>query len=296
MKNIITFAALGATLLIGATRAQAADSYNFTLDSAKSKLDVKNNISVTTQGYLQGQYDATTNPSGTRTKNGLKGSFPSTTNEQVVSNPALAIGGPMSATASGTYKASIDTGKLTISISNFAVDYLSGSTLSQTVSMTLNTGDFRTASPNYAYPAGAITVPGGTVSITALAATQKANTAGVGKLVSLGNNSYSFNAILNAKMSMTFKMFGTGPYAVQVPIVIALSGTLVKNSDGTCTISTSNSLNVSRTLSVNYALPQYGVALPAGSSKAYIWVNMTIQQVAAAVSGTCAFVANGVKQ
>lgn len=296
MKNIITLATLGTLLFVGATRAQAADAYNFTLDSAKSKLDVKNNISVTTQGYLQGQYDAATNPSGTRTKNGLKGSFPSTTNEQVISNPALAIGGPMSATASGTYKAAIDTSKLTISISNFSVDYLSGSTLSQSVSMTLNTGDFRTASPTYAYPAGAITVPAGTVSITALTATQKANTTGVGKLVSLGNNSYSFNAILNAQMNMTFKIFGTGPYPVQVPIVIALSGTLVKNSDGTCTISTSNSLNVNRVLSVNYALPKYGVALPAGSAKAYIWVNMTIQQVAAAVSGTCAFVANGVKQ
>ncbi|GDX40467.1 hypothetical protein LBMAG21_07590 [Armatimonadota bacterium] len=296
MKQIIVLATLGTLLLVGAPRAQAADTYNFTIDSAKSKLDINNSVNVTTQGYLIGQYDATTNATGTRTKNGLTGSFPSTTNEQVTSNPALAIGGPMNASASGTYKAAIDTSKLTISISNFSVNYLSSGSLSQTVAMTLNTGNFRTASPNYAYPAGALTVPAGTLSITALTATQKANTSGVGKLTSLGNGSYSFTAALTATMNMSFKIFGTGPYPVQVPIVMTLTGTLTKSSDGTYTVSTSNSINANRVIDVNFTAPKFGVGLPAGTSKAYVWVNMTVKQVSAAVSGTCAFVAIGVKQ
>ncbi|MFX4717804.1 hypothetical protein ABTB07_23170, partial [Acinetobacter baumannii] len=79
-------------------------------------------ISANTQGTLVGNYDPDTNPTGTRTKPGVFGSFGPTENVPVNVSIGAAIGGNINRQASGTFRATVDGNTNTITFENLSVN------------------------------------------------------------------------------------------------------------------------------------------------------------------------------
>ncbi|MBX3361877.1 MAG: hypothetical protein KF912_05490 [Phycisphaeraceae bacterium] len=228
---------------IGATSSMASDAYRLTLQPS-SRVVVDNSIFAPSTGTLIGNYDATTNPTGTRT---LPGIFGGSGNNPIPISLDVNVGEESETSPGGVLTLLANTGAGTFAISELWIDLLNEVVIEAPISATITYSTFRTVSPTFLYPGGIpITIPIGNAQITVLTATLGAGDS-VGTLTPNVDGSYTLAGV--AWLDVTFDATVLdqpgqgGTFAIAAPI----GGTLTPTVDGamlTLGISLSNSSEI----------------------------------------------------
>ncbi|MFO0839989.1 MAG: hypothetical protein U1D55_15890 [Phycisphaerae bacterium] len=276
-------ASFAALALVGVA---AADSYSFTLNSAASGLNGTISTTVSTTGTLIGDYDATNNPAGTRTKPGLFGSFGATENLPVNVSLGGNVGGQQTTSSAGTFQLALDAAAGTVSISDYSVDLLHSGPFDLPLSVTLQTESFRTRSPDFLYLGGIpITLPLGNASITSLSAAQVAGASLPGTLTKIGPNRYSFTVTPIVLITASVDVLGNPLSVPGAPLPLPLSGEILL-SGNTATLTSVQPIDLTNSAAPGVALPQFPLALPTLSTPANVLMNLTLDSISGGIQGT----------
>ncbi|MFT5197727.1 MAG: hypothetical protein ACI87O_000368, partial [Planctomycetota bacterium] len=150
LLNCARGASLLAAIAIGTSSAQA-QSFDFTLDQNISSVNLQTTFGVIMDASLKGDYDATTNPSGTLTVPGL---FGGSGNNDIPIDLGLTgdlnhIGVP-----TGTFNLDVDELGLMFVVDQLDVDLLGGQSASSAQTLDLLFSTFRTNNPSSVYFGG----------------------------------------------------------------------------------------------------------------------------------------------
>lgn len=246
--------------VIGALSLASAQLYDFTVVAPPSGISGNLSISASTEGTLVGNYNPDTNPSGTRTKPGIFGSFGPTENVPVDVSIGAAIGGNINRQAGGTFRATVDGNNNTITFENLSVNFLANGPAVLPVTLTIAGQSFRTRNPTSTYilPSQGISFPIGSVNLSQFTAVQTG--AGAGVLTPTGPDQYDFTAGVLVDLTFAADLLGN-PFAQTVPIVLPLQGQVVV-SGNSALITSLQPLNFSQTFNPNLDLPPFEFGLP----------------------------------
>lgn len=282
-------------LVAGLSCAQRASSqlYDFEIKTPQSGLRGSLALTSGTSGTLIGNYDQTNNPTGTRTKPGLFGSFGSTENVPVNINIDGQIGGSLNTNTTGSFRMGIDLDTNTLTITDYFADFLSAGSESLPATVTLSGQPFRTRNPDSTYPLVIpITLPIGTVLLSEFNATQSG--AGGGTLVPVGGNQYNFVAAIAVNLTFAVDLFGT-PLGSTVPFVLPLEGVLTLNGTE-ATLNSIRSLSFDQSTNPGITLPAFEFGLPTvlpPGSTANVIFNLTLDEIGSNADLELTTVANG---
>ncbi len=234
--------------------------YEFLL-SPRSGLQVANlDLSVATTGSLIGDFDATTNPTGTRTKPGLFGSFGDQENVEVPTQLVLGLSGNPQVNTGGGFTALIDLAAPSISIRDYNASMPAGTTASLDFSLGLSLELFRTRNPFSIYPPGDITLPIGEATLADVVLTQ----IGPGPTVALtptGAGVYEFETLLLATAALSLDALGNSVSLPPIPVPLPLRGTLMLEGDS-AKINGLSPLTIDQTISAGVTLPEFTLPVP----------------------------------
>lgn len=222
--------------------------YRFTYETAQSGLNATLSATVSTSGTLLGNYDATSNPTGTRTKPGLFGSFGSAENLPVaVQDLSVGAEGPISTQTSGTFDLECDSGAGIASVSGLSLDALSGGSISVPFSVSLFTEAFRTRNPTATYPSIPLEIPVGSVAVTELELVQVGTATGT--IVPIDGVSFDVAVTVPVAMRLTANLLDQVIEVADGPTLpLALVGVVTISGDvATFTASTQLQLDQSET-------------------------------------------------
>lgn len=276
----------------GAARGDVSALYQFNFVPAQSGLSATANNSLSASGTLIGNYDAVNNPTGTRTKPGLFGTFGATENVAVnVNNLGVSLSGPINTDTTGSFGLTVDTVNGTISMSGYSANFLSNGPVNLPVNVNLSTETFRTRNPTFLYPGLPISLPIGNATISTFSVTQLGASAGV--LTPTGANTFSFVVTPLVNLELSVNVLGN-EFAVpgQAPLPFALTGTLTLNGNN-ATISGVTPIDIAQSTQPNQALPEFPLALPTTSDPANVLLNLTLANVGIGFTGTANTFATG---
>ncbi|MBI1191221.1 MAG: hypothetical protein GC200_11145 [Tepidisphaera sp.] len=232
MRVLSIFAALA----FASSSALAADTYNFTVSSPSSTATWSFNYaapivtSPSGTSFILGSYNATTNPTGTRTIPGITGGdLNANTPININSGSITASGSSGSATIhpAGAFALTIDTAANTAGASGLTADLLNGSTGSASASVSISYSTFRTRQPTCTILGLPLTVPLGTATLESITATQDG--AASGTLSPTGPNTYSVNIPMTVIANASASFMGMPLSVPPTPVMITLTGTLTLN-------------------------------------------------------------------
>lgn len=237
-----------------------AQSYDFQ-STALSGVTGSVDFSVATTGTLIGDWDADTNPTGTRTKPGLFGSFGSTENVAVNVDLGLGLGGSVNSMSQSAFNLNLNTGAGTALISGYSADLLASGPVALPASIMLAFDTFRTANPDSVYLGVPLDVPFGELSLASLTATQ-IGPAAPGSLTPAGGNVYDLTLAIPVNIQAQFEgldgqMFDIGP----LPFVLPVDGQL-EVAGQTASLTATAALELAETFDAGVALPQFPLGLP----------------------------------
>jgi hypothetical protein len=283
--------------IFGLCAASAANAqlYDFTINPTSSGLAGPLSFEAQTSGTLIGNHDAATNPAGTRTKPGLFGPFGDTENIAVPASLDIGLAGAINTSTAGTLRLDLDPGTGTLTMTNFAADFLSGGSINLPITLGLLFESFRTRSPSSSYIGGLpINLPIGSASLTQLTATQVGSGAGV--LTPTGPSTYDFSL---AAVMLLAGEFSALDESFQLPgqaAPIAFAGTIVL--DGATAVLTSLTPLVFDTgVQPGLALPQFPLPLPTllpPGGTANLLLDLTLTDIGISFDGSSKFTATGV--
>lgn len=124
-----------------------AQSWHFNIDQSKTGVDGKIRFESKLTGNLIGDWDATTNPTGTMTKPGWKGDWGSDENIAVKLNPKLCMGATAKMMTSGGFDMKIDKDAKKVDVTNYSADLMAGGPLLLTSKFFPNHEGFKTKNP-----------------------------------------------------------------------------------------------------------------------------------------------------
>ncbi|MFN0134219.1 MAG: hypothetical protein ACKVW3_17035 [Phycisphaerales bacterium] len=234
--------------------------YDFTLNSATSGIAGSADFGVDTNGTLVGNYDAATNPTGTRTKPGLFGSFGETENIPAMTTLGLGIAGPISARAAGGFRMGLEADGGVITLSNYAVNLLHSGTIALPATLAISFESFRTRNPTSTYIGGfPLNIPIGDASITRLDAAQIAPAQGT--FTPVGSGIFDFSVTLLANVTAEVSILGNAIALPPLPVPITLEGQIML-SGTTAELMSVQPLGFSNTVKPGVMLPQFPLDLP----------------------------------
>jgi hypothetical protein len=287
---------LTASILFLSNVASGQLPYNFTVNSSASGLDATLSLSASTSGTLIGNYDPNTTPTGTRTKPGVWGPFGDTENLPVNISLAGGFGNTVHTAPTGAFQLDLDLASGLLRIRNFGSNLLGSGPLTAPATVTLETESFRTRNPSSLYIGGVpIEIPVGSATLSQFSVTQTGGDA-FGTLTETGPNTYSFAVAPLVDLTATFDFFGNPLEVPPTSVVFPLGGELVL-SGNTALITSLQPLDFSQTQPIGQALPQYALDLPTiipPGDTAHLLLNLTLDEIAASLSGTNTLVADGV--
>ena len=227
MRHVIALVAAGMSAAVAASA--AAQTYVFTIDTRDSFVDTSLAVSTPLAGTLIGNFDATNNPTGTKTIPGL---FGGSGNNPIAYSATLSGGAAATTPPNGGFTMAIDVNALTATISGLSLDLLGGDAIGFDVAVTINYSTFHTQSPSAIFPGGFdVTLPLGQIAtVDVLTATQTGDGAGV--LVPTSPGIYTLTAAVAvdivANATVNGQPIGDGtPFAAIVPIVGTLDLTQI---------------------------------------------------------------------
>jgi hypothetical protein len=222
------------TFAVAASHTVFAQTFDFT---ALPSSTVQQNLTVNTPlaGTLIGNYDATTNPTGTRT---LPGLFGGSGNQPIPYTSTVRTTQSISSHPAGTFSLSL-LGGGACTISGLTSDLLNGTPGTIDLEQVLTYSTFRTVNPNSLFPSvGQITIPLGSGSLTTATAVQSGPAVGTAKETSPGT--FSINVPVPVVFTMVGSVAGQAIDPGPLPSVFALFGTLtVSGSNASLTVSAS---------------------------------------------------------
>ena len=281
-------------LVLSCALASAQRKYDFIMSPADSDLNVNVSLRAFTSGTLIGNYDPNTNPTGTRTKPGLFGSFGSTENVPVPVEVNPSIEGNVASKPSGTFSMVFNSDAGQVVLLNFFSDLLHSGSVSLPASAEFATDGFRTRNPTSTYPAGRFTVPVGEVLVTLLTLAQVGDPA-VGTLTPLGGNRYAFAVAPTVVLTVRAELQGSVLESTSNPNPLALVGEVEIQGD-TATILSMNTIDWSDVDTPNQPIPQFAMDLPTvlpPGEVAHLLFDLTLNEVRARVNGTYTIAASG---
>lgn len=191
-------------------------------------------LSAPFSGTFIGNYDATNNPTGTKTIPGL---FGGSGNNPINYTASFALAGDISSHPLGAFAIGVDPETLQVRIGGLDLDLLGPTPGTLGATLNINYQTFHTQQPNAIFPGGVnIPIPVGNGSVTTLRAVQNAPVA-PGVLVPQKNGSYTFTAVVPVDLIAVATLMNQ-PVAdgTPTPGVLPLNGTVMVNPDNTVTI------------------------------------------------------------
>jgi hypothetical protein len=240
---------------------EASGLYRFTYVTDQSGLNATLSASVSTSGTLIGNFDPATNPTGTRTKPGLFGSFGSSENLPVaVQDLSVAAEGPVTTRTAGSFDLRCDTVEGTVSLSGLSLDALSGGSIEIPFSVSLFTEAFRTRNPTATYPSIPLEIPVGSVTVTQLAFTQVGPA--VGTITPIDGVSFDVEVTVPVELSLTATILGQAFDVSDGPVLpLPLSGVVTFAGD-VATFAGSTPLQFQQSQSPGEPLRSFDLPLP----------------------------------
>jgi hypothetical protein len=276
--------------------AQASGLYRFSFVPEQSGLTATLSASVSTSGTLLGNYDAKSNPTGTRTKPGLFGSFGSTENLPVaVQDLSVAAEGPIDTQTSGTFDVEINPKLGIVSATGLSIDALSGGSISIPFSLALLTEAFRTRNPTFTYPAIPLEIPIGSVAVNQLSFVQ--NGPGLGTITPIDGVSFDVSLTVPVSLELTATLLGQVVELTDGPVLpLALSGVVVFDGD-VATFTASTPLQFDQTQTPAEPLPPFDLPLPTTNPDvdANVVASLILDEIGVSLLGQIASTAEGVR-
>lgn len=288
--------AIGIGLCLSSTHRAAAGGtsvYDFTINSNLSGLDASIGVGASTAGTLIGNFDATNNPTGTRTKPGLFGSFGSDENLPVQTSLNFGLVGEPNTNTSGAFRMEFDFGAGLMSMSDYSSNLLASGPESLTAEVTLMTETFRTRNPTFLYLGGfPITIPFGQLSLNSLTATQVG--IGPGTLTPIDATHYTFNVVPIVSIAGSVDILGQAFDLPPTPLPLLLSGTLELAGDD-AVITSVQPIEIMNSTPLDVAIPQTPLPLPTldPDNPANVLLDLVLSEISSEMTGTLTTIANG---
>ncbi|MBL9119955.1 MAG: hypothetical protein JNL80_08585 [Phycisphaerae bacterium] len=217
-----TTLALGAVAIANAI-CHAGVNYDVTIVTSQSSIDSTTNLSVPLTGTLIGNWNARTNPTGTKTIPGL---FGGSGNNPIGYSATFVADGSFSTVPSGTFQMNVDTGSLSFTLDGLTLDFLSGETAGVDATLNVNYSSFHTQNPTAIFPGGVtIPLPLGEALLTELSASQT-GAAVAGILVPSGPDSFTFATAVPVDLLATIEANGQVFGGTPVPFALPIAGTV----------------------------------------------------------------------
>jgi hypothetical protein len=280
--------------------------YAITLDAEASSVAADVDISLGAPGSLIGNWHATDNPTGTRTKPGALGppfgtTFGPTDNEPIPAGFTPMVQGMADSPTTGAWVMSVDTIAGTVDVSGFAVNLLAGDAVALELVVEVSFSSFRTRAPDSTYIGATLPLPLGEASLTSLAAVQT-GPAVIGTLTPAGPDTYNFAALVPVLLSGGGDALGN-PFALDdTATTIALAGEITLAGE-TAVITAMLPIEFAfagpPTPEGSVALPPLNVPVPTilpPGSTANLVANLTLTSIDAAIDATVSIFGLGVRQ
>ncbi len=287
---------LAISALVLSAAAADAQSYAFHVSQPQSTVQINSNFSQALPGTVIGNFDATTNPTGTRT---LPGLFGGSGNQPVPMDITLQSVLAFHGAPAGGFDAQVDVSNNAISVANFSLDALGGQVAQTDLTLQLLYQTFRTFQPTSLFFGGIpLPLPLGQASVSGLTFVQNGPAAGLLVPDPILPDTYSLGVLVPADVSFTIDLLGQLTPVGPLPVVLPLVGTLVVNG-GTAqlTLSAQQSTNQTnpdpfpgQTID-NFALAVPTI-LPPGNT-ANLLFNATFGELILDVASTFNLIANG---
>ncbi|MDZ4831200.1 MAG: hypothetical protein SGJ09_13515 [Phycisphaerae bacterium] len=200
----------------------ASINYQVSLVPAQSTLTSTTTIAAPVVGTFIGNYDAVSNPTGTKTIPGL---FGGSGNNAINYSAAFDASGDNTSHPTGGFAMSVDVGLLSFSVSNLAIDLLGATAASIDATATVTYSNFHTQNPNAIFPGLTLPLPLGTATLDALDATQTGGAIG-GVLVPQGRTSYTFLAAIPVNLTAVVTLNGQTIATDPIPFALPIAGTI----------------------------------------------------------------------
>jgi hypothetical protein len=271
--------------------------YEFTLDPAASALSAQFGLTFQTNGTLIGNWDAKTNPKGTRTKPGLFGPFGPTENEPVAVQIGAGVSGSPQSANTGSFSLSLNPPGGSLQLSSYSANLLASGPVSLGAELSLLYESFRTRNPDSFYiaiPGVPFVIPIGEAVLTELTASQTGNATGL--LTPNGPNAYDFVVGVPVSLSGRVDVLGSQFELPGLPAILPLAGQIVLDGD-LATLSSQQELALGDSFPIGQKLPQLPLDLPTilpPGDTAHLLLNLVLEQVDVSLAGQLATKANGV--
>jgi len=297
MKNLQIVVMMSVCGFVAASACAAPLAYQFEIHQPTSGLNATVTNRIVTSGTLIGDYNADTNPEGTRTKPGLFGSFGATENVAVNVGVTGQLSGTTASRTSGGFGMTIDIEAGTASMDGLVADYLASGRLRLPASVVFNYESFRTRNPSSTYPGGIpVTIPFGEAEVTALTATQ-VGAGSLGTLTQVSANVFEFTVAPIVTLSASFDLLGNVFDLPGTPAPLVISGTITLGPGNTASITSVQPVTFENGQDVNQPLPQIPFGLPTvlpPGGTANVLMDLTLSRIESSITGTSTLNANGV--
>lgn len=294
----------GAIAAGAATRVLRADvvgPFHFTIDRPSSRLSANASCSVSAPTSTAiGNYNAATNPGGTRTRPGLDGPFGPADNEAVPLTFAGELGDHIEQLVTGGFQMSLSPGGQTAQVIGLSANLMTSGPDSFGASVLFYTADgFRTRSPDLDYPGGSpLQLPLVVGTLTALSVSQVGAASGTAT-PGPGPGQWSFSVVTMVDFSATFTYLGnTFTAPAQAALPLALGGVMTLGTGGTtATLNSVQPLDLSNTVNQQTNLAQFPFELTQVSTPdvaAHLLLDLVVSNVTASIGGELTLNADGV--
>ena len=214
--------------LVGLSGIAVAEVWPVEIQSDQSDVEVALDLTVPFAGTLIGDYDAKTNPGGTRT---VPGVFGGSGNNPIPYEASFGLADVSTSAPGGTFELDWVPTSSIASISTLAIDLLGAAAPEIDLSLTIEFETFRTFNPDSLFPGGtAFTVPLGTATLQSLSATQ-IGPAPLSISPSKGGNWIFTGAVpveVLGSLTLQGQPFELGPFEAVLPV----SGGLIQTAAG----------------------------------------------------------------
>lgn len=286
----VASAALG--LIVGFA-ANASDPFALVIQPGAS-LGFSNTIFAPSTGTLIGNYDATTNPTGTRTIPGL---FTGSGNNLIPLSLDLEVGGENATSPGGGLTLLTNVGAGTFAIAALDIDLLNETVITLPITATIEYSTFRTVSPTFVYLGGIpLELPLGDARVVVLSATLADGPSG-GTMTANGDGSYALAGAAALNIAFQAEVLDQPVDGGEVQVIAPVSGTFTPASDGlsgslALAIDISNSGEVPGPFPAVENLP-FDLPTLNPDAPAHVLLTLEFQRIEVSLGGSVAGVATG---
>lgn len=292
-----TMAGILLVILAAKTARASVQQYQFNIVQAQSGVTGTVQTTTSSSGTLIGDWDATSNPSGTRTKPGLFGPFGPTENVAVpVPEFGVSAGGNVALRTAGGFDLDIDASSGTVLMRNFGANFLASGPATLPINLNLLYNAFRTQNPSSVFPAlpVPISLPLGNAQLSRFDGAQ-VGPGTSGSLVQTGPGTYEFVVAPVLLVTLEAEVLGTPLALPPLPLPVPLQGTITV-SGTSAVLSSLAPLQGGFTQNPALALPQIPLGLPTvlpPGGTANVLFDLTLDELGFDLELSNALVANG---